>query len=431
MFEEPKVKNYKEQKYIRLRKLKASFISMLFYLFRIFPINRNLIAVCTFEGKTGFGCNPKYIVIELHRIHPEYKIVWLVNKNVIKDKCFPEYIKKVPNTVLSRAFWLTRAKIWIDNYRKPYGTKKRAGQYYLNTWHAGIGFKSIGLWRGDAFSKMAFLVSLNDSKMIDDIVIDSKYCEGMFRKGLLYEGSYIKAGQPRCDVLFGERIDHRKRFRQKYNLDNDCKIVMFAPTFREAANNGKRTVFSEIWSLDFSRMLETLEQKFGGDWFLCIRVHPQLSSCFTNLDNEKFDKRIINVSLNDDMYEILAAIDVLVTDYSSTAFDAGNCRIPVFLYADDIGKYSKDRGSLLWNLSENTDATVHNNLSIEPKNDMILPFPIAKNNDELCDRIRNFSEKEYNAKVQKMEQIAGVVFNGNASQIVAQKIVDIIEEKMV
>lgn len=32
--------------------------------------------------------------------------------------------------------------------------------------------KAIGLWRGKAFSKMAYLVSKNDSDMIDRVVID-------------------------------------------------------------------------------------------------------------------------------------------------------------------------------------------------------------------------------------------------------------------
>ncbi len=41
------------------------------------------------------------------------------------QKEFPDYIKKVPNTLWSRAYWLSTSKIWIDNYRKPYGTIKK------------------------------------------------------------------------------------------------------------------------------------------------------------------------------------------------------------------------------------------------------------------------------------------------------------------
>lgn len=146
----------KEMKYIRKRKRQAFRESLCFYACRIFQVRRNLISVCTFEGKGGFGCNPKPLVEELHRQNPQLRFVWFVND---MTKEFPDYIRKVPNTLWSRAYWLSRSKVWIDNYRKPYGTKKRKGQYYLNVNHYTIGIKCTGLWRGEGFSPMAYLVS--------------------------------------------------------------------------------------------------------------------------------------------------------------------------------------------------------------------------------------------------------------------------------
>ena len=165
-----------EDRYILKRKIQAFGNTVLFVLCRIMPIQRNKIAVCTFEGKGGFGCNPKYIVEELHRRSSVYRFVWFVNDC---EKEFPNYIRKVKNTAWNRIWHLATSKIWIDNYRKPYGTVKRKGQYYIQTWHATIGFKSIGLWRKDAFSKMAYLVSKNDSDMIDYVVTDSEWCDEM------------------------------------------------------------------------------------------------------------------------------------------------------------------------------------------------------------------------------------------------------------
>ena len=132
----------KEQIYIKKRKVKAWGTRLLFYLCRLFPIRRNRVVVCSFEGRGGFGCNPKYVVQQLHRQAPGLEIVWYVND---MTKSFPDYIKKVSNTVWNRAYYLSTAKVWIDNYRKPYGTCKRRNQYYVNTWHANIAFKSSGL----------------------------------------------------------------------------------------------------------------------------------------------------------------------------------------------------------------------------------------------------------------------------------------------
>lgn len=409
----------KEQLYIKKRKIIAFINKLAFYLCRIFPINKRLISVCTFEGRGGFGCNPKYIVQELHSLDKRFKFVWFVND---MNKQFPEYIKKVPNTLWSRAYWLTRSSIWIDNYRKPYGTVKRKKQLYINTWHATQGFKSIGLWRGNAFSAMAYLVSKNDSDMVDYFVTDSLWCDEVNPKGMLYNGPVLKYGAPRCDALYGDREKKKKEFREIHKLPLESKLVMFAPTFREGSVNGKRTVFSEIWSLDFKRLLKNLTERFGGDWYICLRVHPQLADKMSGYKDSELGSRIINESKADDMYEILAAMDMFITDYSSAAMDACLCKMPVYLYADDIEQYTKDRGSLLWNLSSDTSKPVTNNKVMTPNLDLILPFPIAKDNDEMEKIIADFDQRKYEYKLDEYMNRIGLIFNGNASNRVAKMI---------
>jgi len=388
-------------------------------LCRIFPIRKNRISVCTFEGKGGFGCNPKYIVEELHKRNADYEFVWFVND---MTKEFPTYIKKVPNTLWSRAYWLSTSKVWIDNYRKPYGTCKRKGQYYVNTWHGTIGFKSMGLWRGEAFSQMAYLVSKNDSDMIDNAVIDSKWCAEVWPKGIVYDGECICAGAPRCDALFGDRSRQKEAFRQQYGISKEAKIVMFAPTFRESATNGKRTVFSKKWTLDFNRLLRNLETRFGGDWYLCLRIHPQLAANIRECKEERRHERVIDASQADDMYEVLAAMDVFITDYSSAAMDASYAYMPVFIYADDIEKYMNDRGSMLWNLSADSTKPVTNNKEMTPGIDVVLPYLIAQNNEELEKNILSFDEYKYVSMIKQFENAVELVFDGKASIRVADKV---------
>lgn len=409
----------KEWFYIFYRKTKAFTNSLCFYICRIFPIKKNRITVCTFEGKGGFGCNPKYIVEELHKRNPDYEFIWFVNNDA---KSFPEYVKKVPNDLKHRAYYLTTSKIWIDNYRKPYGTVKRKGQYYINTWHATIGFKSIGLWREEAFSKMAYLVSKNDSKMIDDIVIDSKWCKEMYPKGMVYDGSFLYACPPRCDILYGDRTQQKFRFRQEHGLPEGAKIIMFAPTFREGSLNGKRTVFSQVWSIDLERLLKNLEERFGGTWYLALRVHPQLAESTKEYSDPKLKEKIIDVSKKDDMYDMLAAMDAFITDYSSAAMDASYAHMPVFIYADDIEKYVNDRGSMLWNLTTDSYKAVTNNKKMTPTIDTILPYSIAQNNDELEKNILEFDNEKYLTSMKSFEDAVELIFDGKGSKTVAEKI---------
>lgn len=408
-----------EKRYIQYRKLKAFGNKICFMVCRMFPIKRNRISVCTFEGKSGFGCNPKYIVEELHKRNESYEFVWLVND---MKKTFPSYIKKVPNTLWSRAYWLSTSKIWIDNYRKPYGTIKRKHQYYFQTWHGTIGFKSTGLLRKNAFSKMAYLVSKNDSDMIDYVIIDSKWCEVMDPKALVYNGKFLKTGAPRCDILYGDKTEIRKKFREKFRLNLTDNIVMFAPTFREKSDNGVRSVYSEEWSIDFERMILNFEKRFGGNWCLCLRIHPQLAESIIENDKVISKIRIIDISKEDDMNASLAAMDALVTDYSSVAMDASFMRIPVFIYADDIEKYISDRGSMLWDFSGISEGIIKNNQEMIPGIDTELPYPVAQNNDEFEKDILGFNEDKYTKQMNKFVKDVELIFDGNASMRVADNI---------
>ncbi|MGN0316413.1 MAG: CDP-glycerol glycerophosphotransferase family protein [Lachnospira sp.] len=420
----PKAKSKAEERYIRKRKIKAFFNSLAFYICRIFPIDKNLVSVCTFEGKGGFGCNPKYVVMELHKQRPDIKFVWFVNKDIIDKKEFPDYIRKVPNTLWSRAYWLTRSKIWIDNYRKPYGTVKRKGQYYLNVNHYTIGIKCTGLFREEGFSKMAYLVSKNDSDMVDDFVIDSKWCEDISPKALVYQGTYLKTGAPRCDVLYGDRTKYKNKFKERHGIPEHAKVVMYAPTFREGAKNGVRSVFSEVWSIDFKRLLKTLENKFKGDWYLCVRVHPQLAPTFSEYRNDDLAGRIIDESQADDMYEILAGMDAYITDYSSACFEAGFAKMPVFIYADDINKYANDRGNLMWNIATDPLDDISNNKKMTPDFDVRFPFRVAENNDDLERIINDYNSDVYENKLNEFFTTIGLVFEGNASKRIGDSIIN-------
>lgn len=414
----PKAKTRAEKWYIWKRKINAYVNRLCFYLCRLFPIKKNLISVCAFEGKNGFVCNPKYIVQELHRQDPHIKFVWFVNKDIFNQKIFPNYVKKVPNTIWNRAYWLSRSMVWIDNYRKSYGTVKRKGQYYINTWHGNMGFKPIGLWRGDKFSQMAYLVSLNDSKMIDDVVIESDYVRYIFRKGLIYDGHFLETGQPRCDILYTDNPEEKQRVRKKYGLPLEANIIMFAPTFRETSDQGKRNVLASVSSLDYQKVIDIFEEKFGGEWYLCLRLHPQVVYELKEVDITAISEKIINVSDEEDMYELLSVMDAFITDYSSAAFDASYKGIPVILYIDDLDEYSADRGQLMWNLKD--EGEIHNNHDMIAEYDLVLPYPVARNNDDLKRVISEFDMDEYLSKLNIMNKEINLHFDGKASQRVAE-----------
>jgi CDP-glycerol glycerophosphotransferase len=391
-----------EEKYIRRRKIGYYKIKFLFYLFSIIPINKKKIVFTTFEGDGGYCCNPRYIAEELLNKNDKFEIIWLVNN---MERQFPNNIKKVKNTFFNRTYHLATAKIWVDNSRKPYGTVKRKKQFYIQTWHSGLGFKPIGKLRGKLFPRIAYLVSEHDSRLADCVTSNSEWCTRLYPEMLLYNGNIIKTGSPRCDILINRREEVYQYIRKCYHVPNNAKIAMFAPTFRGGNQKEKRQVFTEESTIDFKRLVNALEQKFGGEWYVFLRLHPQLAAKNNQFPLTSGAINLIDVSQGDDMNELAAASDVLITDYSSSAFDVINIQIPVFLYADDLDEYTEERGKLLWDMFS-------------------LPFTVARNNDELVLNIAKFNAEEYKKKLDKFLEKHEVLEDGRASE----RVVGVIDE---
>lgn len=384
--------------YILRRKIKAAIESIPFYLWRLRPIQRSKIVFCTIEGTTGFTCNPKYIALELLRRCKDYDLVWLVND---MTKPFPKGIRKVHNTLWNRARELSTAAVWVDNSRKQLEVRKRKGQFYLQTWHAKLGFKPTCLDRGASFSRIAELVSRHDSAMIDLVLSNSDWYDRTLPTGMIYTGPTLRSGSPRCDILIGGRDAQRRSIREQYRLAPDTRILMYCPTFRGGSQATNRTIEKGDHAPDYDRLLRALREKFGGRWVIFLRLHPQLTARHIAAHAENQD--LIDVSTVDDMYELLAACDAFLTDYSSAAFDAAVMNIPVFLYCDDYSAYEGERGKLLWNLRD-------------------LPFPLAENDDEMERRIAGFEQTAYLEKLAKLFRDCGVEESGEASKCVADEL---------
>lgn len=401
------MKDKNEALTIRERKRQAYVTSLVYRIFRIFPVKKNKIVFTAFEGDGGFCCNPKYIAKELLDRNKQYELIWLVNN---MERRFPKGIRKVKNTFLNRAYHLTTAKVWVDNSRKAYGTGKRNNQMYIQTWHAAIEFKAVGKYRGSLLPKMAYLVSRYDSKLADYMISNSEWCTKRYPKMLLYDGKVLKTGSPRCDFLVTKRGILYQRIRKHYGIPVNAKIVMYAPTFRGGSQKGKRQVYVETPTLDFEKLTFALGKKFGGEWFVFLRLHPQLAALMDQLPMNEKTRQMIDVSQADDMNEIMAAADVLITDYSSAAFDAANVFMPVFLYCDDLDAYIKDRGSLMWDMNK-------------------LPFPIAQTNEQLQENVMKFDTEKYKNELEMFFEKHGVLEDGHASERVVNVIEKFVRDK--
>ncbi len=392
-----------ERRYIQKRKRKAFLYSIPFYLCRIFKVDKRKLVFWTFEGSGGYGDSPKYIAEEILKRNKEngkqYRIYWLMTDI---SQYMPPEIVKVHDTMWNRAYHMATAGWWVGNSRTFYGTKRRKKQRYIQTWHANIGLKPIGRCRGNKFPLIADIVSKADSDLITTVITGSEWAEKMYPNGLIYSGHMLRTGLPRSDVLFNDREKKYAEIRERYHVAPNTRLLMYAPTFRGGSQKGKRKISAESITVDFSGVLNALEKRFGGNWCVMLRLHPQLAALKEQFNiPDEISHKMIDVTQEPDMNEILAASDAFLTDYSSSVFESMIMYIPSFLYVDDLDDYISDRGMLMFNLDE-------------------LPFPWSRDNQGLIDNILHFNEEIYAESVKRMIDENKIVMDGRASARVAE-----------
>ena len=78
--------------------------------------------------------------------------------------------------------------------------------------------------------------------MIDYVLSNSKWYDDTLPTGMIYDGSVLRTGSPRCDILVNDRTVVRKKVREAYHLEEDAKILMYAPTFRGGSQGTDRAI---------------------------------------------------------------------------------------------------------------------------------------------------------------------------------------------
>lgn len=359
-------------------------------VFACFPIKKGKIVVSSYYGR-GYGDNPKYIVEELLKQCPDCSIIWLVKDEKTND--LPERVKKCLITSPLAIYHLATAKVWIDNCRKSFMFKKKR-QVYIQTWH-GFALKRIERDVSEHLSPQYVKQAIKDSKHIDYIVSCSDFMTNIYKKSFWYDGEVVQAGAPRNDIIINGCTEIVRDVKSAFSVPDRKKIVLYAPTFR--ANGGL-----EAYGIDYSRLKQSCEQRFGGEFVVIVRLHPNIlnKSQELNFDGEN----IINGSYYSDMQELLVASDVVISDYSSLMFDFALSSKPCFQFATDIEDYKSDR-----NFYFKMDS---------------LPFSIATNNDELESVISCFDHSLYSEKLEAFWRSVGMNREGNASRLCTKLIID-------
>ena len=374
------------------------FHSVFCLFFSIFKINKTKIHVSCWNGRGGFSCNPKYIILELNKEFPgKYEIYWATNDPEKEHKKFPSYIHLVKYHSLHSLYHQMTSFLWIDNCRKDMPIKRR-GQHYLQTWHGSGPMKKIEADVRDALVVGYEYNARKDSKMIDWILSGSGIETKIYKNSFWYTGQILEYGSPRSDALFYPRKDELKKdFCNDNNLPISTKLILYAPTFRDKKKGNEFN-----YGMNVERVLDSCKRRFGGDWIMLLRLHKNNMASADEIIKSKW---CIDVSSYPDMQELLEFVDVAIDDYSSWFYDFMYTHRPCFIFAPDFDMYVHTRGFYI--------------------DFRLLPFPIADSIDLLCENIEKFDVAEQYKKYNQFFSYIGSFNDGHASERVVRMISDI------
>ncbi len=379
------------------RVVRRGFITVLFAFFHDFKIWDNRVAIC---NVWGFGDNPKYIADELAKRSERPEIIFITDTS--KPHARYRNIKFVKTNTIAAIWYLATARVWVDCNRKEPYILKRPGQYYIQTWHGSLPLKKIENDCAELLGKKYMKNAKRDSAMADLFISNSDFCDELYRRAFLYEGEIERFGSARLDRLITP--DEKKVKRTKTKLlgkfgMNDVKLAVFAPTFRDGEGAA-----SPVTEIDYVRLAQALSERFGGEFKIAVKPHPLDRVSLAGLPDP-----VIDAGRFGDLYELLEAADVLITDYSNTLFEYAYVGKPVFLYAPDAESYASGRG-LYFDYDK-------------------LPYPHAKDMDELENAVKGYDEAAITAAQKKFFEDLGLFEDGHASERIADLIIEKCKEK--
>lgn len=243
----------------------------------------------------------------------------------------------------SRASWIRTVTLFakadvilLDDYAPMLSwLKLNKGTTLIQLWHAGVGFKSVGLCR---FGQNGSPLLDNAHRQYDYAIVGSTALKKIYAEVFgIEEDALIPTGLPRIDKVIDKEENQKKidAFREAHPELAGRKLILFAPTFRGV---GALTATYPYEKLDMKQIYDMC----GDEYVFIFKMHPFIKE--KPAIPEEYSDRIIDMSGMGDINDLLPVIDILITDYSSVIYEFSLFRRPMLFFAYDRDSYAAIRG---------------------------------------------------------------------------------------
>lgn len=377
-----------------MKKVFYGIYALMFNIFRFLPMKRNKISFLSPHNES-FNDSLGAVMNEVI-MRDEFQVCKISCKDLEIDKSSVSAIFRSLFRALRfftvKAYHLATSHFVFmnDNFMPMAKLNFKKNAVITQLWHAEGAFKRFGLHieqpeeirnleiKGN--SKLTYVVC--SSEGVADIYAGAF---GVSREKVL------PLGAPRTDEFFKKVNEERLRadFDKAYPECKGKKLVLYAPTFRDDRADDAKL----LESIDIS----AFNDRFGDDYRLLIRLHPQVHTSSadltgaTDVGNYKKPNTLIRLA------------DIMITDYSSICMDFAFLEKPIYFYGFDLEKYANDR-------------------SFYEDYESYVPGPVARDFQTLLNLINTNVAQSYSRKMYDFK-----VYNfGNQGGNSAKKVVDTI-----
>ncbi|MDK3684830.1 glycosyltransferase [Staphylococcus pseudintermedius] len=280
-----------------------------------------------------------FLGLNAHETFSNYQHIWVVDHPDTlvfyqeKFKVFQNvsFVIKESNEYLKA---LTESKFLINNATFPAYFTKKPEQVYINTWHGTplkhMGFDVKNNLKGSQNTMKNFLAS---DYMISPNAHTTNIFKYAFKLDGLYSGEILEIGYPRIDLTINTTANEAREYLAEHLNLKKNPIILYCPTWR-----GKNVNDPENSLLNIFEEIKLLNQKLPHQ--VLVKVHPFVYSKAKEMPELK--PYLVPDFL--DTNQLMPAVDLMITDYSSIFFDFLVTDKPIVFYVPDLDKYQNERG---------------------------------------------------------------------------------------